>query len=179
MASPLEQQQAIEALSASGSLDNTRKQPAAYKRNADMMNAFPLLVVPVVIYNFLAIIYGFSGGDSSAAYTSLTQPLFSIPMPSAGTIWHVSIGDVLLLGGMFCLFFELIKSTQSDQMAIINHSLSLVVFVVCLIEFLLLPPFATSTFFLLSMMALMDVVAGFIVTIISARKDIEFGGGAH
>ena len=98
-------------------------------------------------------------------------------MPSHGTVWKISIGDVILLGGLVCLFFELIKSTNSDQLAIINHSLSLVVFVVALIEFLLLPTFATSTFFLLSMMALMDVVAGFIVTIISARKDIEIGPG--
>jgi hypothetical protein len=176
MASPLEQQQAIEALSVSGQLDNSRRQ-APYKRNADLMNAFPLLVVPVVMYNVMAIFAMLGGSDANAAFHTMTSVLFSVPMPSPGTSWSVSIGDILLLVGLFCLFFELIKSTQSDQLAIINHSLSLVVFVVCLIEFLLLRPFATSTFFLLSMMALLDVVAGFIVTIISARKDIEFGGG--
>jgi hypothetical protein len=37
---------------------------------------------------------------------------------------------------------------------------------------LLLRSFATSTFFFLTMMVLLDVVAGFIVTAIAARKDI-------
>ena len=56
-----------------------------------------------------------------------------------------------------------------------NHSLSMILFIVCLVEFLLLKPFATSTFFLVTSMTLMDVLAGFIVTAISARKDIDFG----
>ena len=42
-------------------------------------------------------------------------------------------------------------------------------------EFLLAPAFATSTFFLLGVMVLLDVLAGFIVTIVSARRDIDFG----
>ncbi len=52
----------------------------------------------------------------------------------------------------------------------------MILFVVCLVEFLLMRPFATSTFFLMSTMTFMDVLAGFIVTAISARKDIDFGG---
>lgn len=176
MVSPLEKEALVEALSVSGELDNQRRRPAQ-KRNADLMTAFPLLIVPVVMYNIMAIFAMLGGADANAAFQSMTGTLFSVSMPSPGTEWRVSIGDILLLVGLVCLFFEMIKSTQSDQMAIINHSLSLVVFVVCLIEFLLLRPFATSIFFLLSMMALLDVVAGFIVTIIAARKDIGFGGG--
>ena len=40
---------------------------------------------------------------------------------------------------------------------------------------LLLPAFATSTFFLLALMVLLDVLAGFIVTIVAARRDVDFG----
>jgi len=36
--------------------------------------------------------------------------------------------------------------------------------------------FATSAFFLLTAMVLLDVLAGFIVTIVASRRDIEFGG---
>jgi hypothetical protein len=35
---------------------------------------------------------------------------------------------------------------------------------------------ATSTFFLLTLMVLLDVLAGFIVTIVSARRDVDLGG---
>ena len=55
--------------------------------------------------------------------------------------------------------------------------LSMILFVICLVEFLLIKGFATSTFFLIVTMVMLDVLAGFIVTIISARKDLEFGAG--
>jgi hypothetical protein len=47
-----------------------------------------------------------------------------------------------------------------------------------LVEFLLIKGFATSTFFLIVTMVMLDVLAGFIVTIISARKDLDFGASA-
>jgi hypothetical protein len=150
-------------------------QPQVNDRKRDMLNAVPLMIIPVVLYNIVALLSMVSGNDPTSAVNGINQIWFSIDMPTKATVWNISIGDTILLAGLFCLFFELIKSTQSDQTAIINHSLSLIVFIACLIEFMLLHPFATSVFFLLSMMALMDVVAGFIVTIQSARRDVEFG----
>ncbi|MES1202739.1 MAG: hypothetical protein ABUS57_14985, partial [Pseudomonadota bacterium] len=41
---------------------------------------------------------------------------------------------------------------------------------------LLHPAFATSTFFFILVMALLDVLAGVVVTIVSARRDVEFSG---
>ncbi|ESQ88717.1 membrane protein [Asticcacaulis sp. AC460] len=146
------------------------------KKEISVITAFPLLVIPWLVYNVLAVIAMWSGAESGvAAYESVVTPLFSIPMPAGGTKWAVSLGDIILLGALICLFFELLKSTKSDKVAIINHSLSMVLFIACLVEFLLLRPFATSIFFLLTAMTLMDVLAGFIVTAISARKDIDFG----
>lgn len=80
-----------------------------------------------------------------------------------------------MAASLVVLFVELLKSTTSRRIAIINHSLSMVLFIFCLVEFLLFPAFATSTFFLVTLMVLLDVLAGFIVTIVSARRDIEFG----
>ncbi|MGA9657516.1 MAG: hypothetical protein WBQ60_00240 [Asticcacaulis sp.] len=148
---------------------------AGHKRGFSLITAFPLLVIPFVVYNILAAFSLVGGSDPLAAYNATTQILFSVPMPSQGTRWAVSMGDVILLGSLICLFFELLKSTKSDRMAIVNHSLSMILFILCLVEFLLFPAFATSTFFLLSFMTLMDVLAGFIVTAISARKDVDFG----
>ncbi|MFT4090026.1 MAG: hypothetical protein QM645_04790 [Asticcacaulis sp.] len=143
-------------------------------RQTSPLTAFPLLAIPVLVYNLLAFI-SLVGGDPDSAYNGLTQAWFSIPMPSEGTRWIVSVGDVIVLVGLFMLFFELLKSTSSDQVAIVNHSFSMILFIICLVEFLLLRPFGTSVFFLLTMMTLLDVLAGFIVTIITARRD--FGAG--
>jgi hypothetical protein len=52
----------------------------------------------------------------------------------------------------------------------------MLVFVIAMALFLLVGRFGTSVFFLLTMMALMDTVAGFVVTIVAARRDLAVGG---
>ncbi len=138
-----------------------------------MLIALPLLAIPVVLYN-IVILFGAGSGGMAAADETLRQAMFSIPMAS-GASWNVGIGDLILFLSLILLFFELLKSTSSQKVAIVNHALSMILFVVCLVEFLLIRGFATSTFFLITTMVMLDVLAGFIVTIISARKDLDFG----
>jgi len=135
-----------------------------------MFTAFPLLALPVVVYNLFVLTL--SGGFRSvAAQDTLNRTLFNVAMPAGS--WAVSLGDLLLAGSLVVLFIELLKSTTSKRAAIVNQSLSLVLFIFCLIEFLLSPAFASSTFFLISLMVLLDVMAGVVISIVSARRDIE------
>ena len=138
-----------------------------------MFAAFPLLALPVVVYNLLALTLD-GGFRATTAQADLGRQMFTIHMAS-GAPWAVSLGDLILAGALVVLFVELLKSTTSQRIAIINHTLSMVLFIVCLVEFLLFPAFATSTFFLITLMVLLDVLAGFIVTIVAARRDIDFG----
>ena len=140
-----------------------------------MLIALPLLLIPVVLYNIVILFGATGGGGMAEADAILRDPLFSIPMTS-GANWSVGVGALILFLSLILLFFELLKSTSSQKVAIVNHALSLIVFVVCLVEFLLIRGFATSTFFLIVSMVMLDVLAGFIVTIIAARKDLDFGG---
>lgn len=132
-----------------------------------MIAALPLLALPVLVYNLVALVGGAAG---------LTEPLFLVRMAS-GVDWPVSAGDLLLAVSLVVLFVELLKSTNSRRAAIVNHGLSMLLFVICLVELLLAPAFATSTFFLITLMVLLDVLAGFIVTILAARRDVDFGAG--
>lgn len=139
-----------------------------------MFAAFPLLALPVLLYNLLVLTI--AGGYASAdAQARMAGQLFTIHTASRA-VWSISISDLLLAAALVVLFVELLKSTTSRQVAIINHSLSMVLFIVCLVEFLLFPAFATSAFFLLTLMVLLDVLAGFIVTIVAARREIDFHG---
>ena len=140
-----------------------------------MFAAFPLLALPVVVYNL--IVLAMRGGLHTAdATTQFADRVFSVRMTSGG-LWELSLGDLFLAASLVILFIELLKSTTSRKVAIINHSLSMILFIVCLVEFLLFRGFATSVFFLITLMVLLDVLAGFIVTIISARRDIDLAGG--
>lgn len=147
---------------------------------------FPLLVIPVALYNLLAL--GFGGAvetvnaqgelvraTSAPILQLLNGPFMHLPMIS-GVDWMLTKGDAILLLAIVFLFLEILKSTSTGTSTIVNHAISMMLFIVCLIQFLLLPNFATSTFFILMSMALLDVLAGVVVTIVSARRDFGVAG---
>ena len=138
-----------------------------------MIGMFPLLFIVVFVYAIVAMIFGGGSGIEMAAF--LDQSVMSIPMHE-NMLWELTRGDVFLLVGLVLLFVEIIGSSKSDKRTIINHGLSMGVFVAALLAFVLSSPFATSTFFFLMVLTLIDVVAGFIITIRVARRDIGFGG---
>lgn len=146
---------------------------------------FPLLIIPVIIYNIVAwgrsifidetvIIDGVETTISVAEW--FRSVLVTVPMPTGGA-WEISPGDILLGLSLFFLFLELIKSTDTGKSTLVNHSFSMGVFVLCLVEFLLFAPFATSVFVLITIMTLLDVLAGFIVTTVTARRDFGVAPG--
>jgi hypothetical protein len=128
----------------------------------------PLLIFPWLAYN--AIVFLLYGGNGA----NWSNTLFSIPMVS-GTPWAVTAADIMLALSLVVLFFEIVKSTQTGRSSVLEHMLSTLVFIIFLVEFLLVPQAATSVFFILMVMALFDVVAGFTVSITSAGRDVTMG----
>ena len=138
--------------------------PHAPRRNGPFIP--PLLVVPFVLYNIVAFLFF---GGSPAGWAS---GLFTIPMVS-GTPWAVTAGDFLLVIGIVCLFIEVLKSTNAGRSSIVEHMLSMVLFVAFLIEFLLVRGAAHPVFFTMMVITLIDVLAGFSVSIRSAGRDVN------
>lgn len=141
------------------------------------LEVFPLLLIPVAIYNLMALFSPDSppGSTEAALPAMMRSEAFALPMLSRSEM-SLSWGDLLLLLAIVLLLVEVIKSARTASPAIINHMLSLGVFIVCLIEFLILPSFASSAFFLITMIVLLDALAGMVVSIISARRDLDVGG---
>jgi hypothetical protein len=95
-------------------------------------------------------------------------------MPSTGT-WEFRIADLIILITMILLFIELLKSTYTSASSMVDHGLSMLVMIACLIEFLLVKQAATSAFFFILIASLIDVTAGFMIGIRVAKRDIGFG----
>jgi hypothetical protein len=125
-----------------------------------MLRAVPLLALIVIAYDVMAV----------AAPAALAGPVLGFALPS-GAPWRLAGGELLLAVGLILLYVEIFKSTRTSQASIIDHVLSLVVFVVCIVEFLVWSPAGTGVFFVITLMVLIDVIAGFTVTITSARRD--------
>jgi hypothetical protein len=106
----------------------------------------------------------------------LSTPLVEngITMISGG-VWKFTWGDLLLLIGVVMLFIEIVKATYTGTASMIDHGLSMLVFIAFLVQFLLVNQAASSVFFLLMMMAMIDVIAGFTIGIRVAKRDIGFG----
>ena len=121
---------------------------------------FPLLIIPIAIYNIMAFLIPVPW-DSELA---------TIRMMSGGS-WRIVFSDLLLALALIMLFFETIKATRTSARSIVDHMLSTLVFVGALIEFLLVDRAATSTFALIVLICLIDVIGGYTVSIRTARRD--------
>jgi hypothetical protein len=114
------------------------------------MVGFPLLLIPLAIYNIVVFLM---------PSVSFAEPLFKLPLMS-GAEWPVNLSDLLLAIGIFLLLLEVIKGARPGAKFLTDHLLSLIVFAAAAAEFVLWPRFGTSTYFLLSMLALVDFLSG-------------------
>ncbi len=127
---------------------------------------FPLLLIPFAIYNMIAFL---------TPGVSWTATVTTVHMMS-GQDWVLTWEDILIAFAIFLLWIEIIKSTRIGMRSVMDHILAMALFVAMLIEFLLVQRAGTSTFFLLTIIALVDVLAGFIVSMRSSTRQIEVEG---
>ena len=111
-------------------------------------------------------------GPEGVRRPALAAELFTVDLMS-GARWSFTAHDAFMAGGVLILYFEIFKSTRTGVASVLDHTLSTLVFIVFLVEFLVVEACGTSTFFVLGLMALLDVIAGFTVSIGAARR--EFG----
>src|SRR5436305_641210 len=114
------------------------------------MIGFPLLLIPLAICNI--IVFLMPG-------VAFATPLFTLTLMS-GTAWTVTLSDVLMALGILLLMFEVIKGARPGAKYFMDHLLSFVVFAGAAAEFVMLPQFGSSTYFLLAMLALVDFLCG-------------------
>jgi hypothetical protein len=126
---------------------------------------FPLFLIPLIAYNIIVFTAG-----SAGARSVLDSPLFEFRLVS-GAVFSLDVSTLLIIISLHLIYFEILKSVRSSVSTIINHTLSLIIFIVFLVEFITVPQAGTTDFFVLMAMSLLVVIAGFTVSISSARRD--------
>jgi hypothetical protein len=127
---------------------------------------FPLLVIPFAIYNIVAFLM---------PGVSWSGTIATVHMVS-GADWTMTAGDILIAVAMLLLFGEVMKSTRISLRSVVDHALSLILFLAMLVEFLLVKQAATATFFLMLVISFVDVLGGFAVSLRSAQRDLTVEG---
>lgn len=133
-----------------------------------MFRAIPLFVLLLVAYNVSMVF-----GDN--VNSLLSSSLYSFGLIS-GASWTLTVSDLYITLGVITLYIEILKATRTGTASVIDHGLSMLVFIIFLVEFLVVQACGTSTFFILGLMSLLDVIAGFTVSIVAARRDFSIGG---
>lgn len=150
--------------------------------------SIPLIVLALILYNVVVVVLGGSvapdavgtgaadGSDVGILRTVLIE--FPSIRGDAGPVWNFTWGDLLIFITLLLLFVEIVKATYTSTASLLDHGLSMLVFIACLIEFLMVNSAYTSVFFIIMVATLIDVVAGYTIGIRVARRDIGFGGVA-
>ncbi len=131
----------------------------------EMLRFFPFMVLAAGAYGLTVAVSG----------VPLTAEVAAFNLPSA-TRFSLTVSELLLALSTIVLFFEIMNATSAKSSSILNHGLSMLVFIACFIGFLLVPGFGTGTFLIITLMALVDVVAGYSISILTARRDMTLGG---
>lgn len=134
-----------------------------------LLLSFPLLALILLAYT--TIVFGAERGPVVLDETIMTVSMMS------GALLTLTRGDMLILVGLCLLFFEVMKAARVGAGTIIDHMLSTAVFIAALVAFLLVEVAGTSVFLILVVLCLIDVVAGYTISIRSARRDVNLDGG--
>jgi hypothetical protein len=138
-----------------------------------MILSIPWLIIAIVLYNMIAFSSSWPAPGTGAPNV-FNEPLISFDLIS-GANWALTVGDLVTIITLGLLFIELIKATRTGGSSIVDHAFSMVLFMICGIEFLTVRQAGTSEFFFILVVTLIDVVAGFSITIRGARRDFGLG----
>ena len=123
------------------------------------MIGFPLLLIPLAIYNiFIFLMPG----------VAFTSPIVSVTLTS-GVVWTPTFGDALIALAIIMLLVEIIKASRPGARYLTDHLLSLIVFGGAVVEFLFLKALGTSDFFLLTVLTGVEFVAGAVIGLRNRR----------
>jgi len=136
---------------------------ASIQRRTSSLDYIPLFFVVWVLYHI-----GFMAGISFWYLVPLS--LFSWPLPS-GAQWYLTGSDIFIILAVITLYFKILLASKSGR-TFLGHSLSMLMFIVFLVDFLLVEPAGTSTFLIITFMSLLNVIAGFIINGAIARREL-------
>jgi hypothetical protein len=123
--------------------------------------AFPLLLVPFVLYNMAAFLLNLPLGTV----------LFGFSLPSGESL-AVNIGDLLVILGVLLLYLEILKVTRLAAKAVMDHLLSVMLLAAMVVELVTVKQAATSAFLILLVLSFVDVISGLSLAIADPGRNI-------
>lgn len=111
--------------------------------------AFPLLLIPFALYNMAVFLLDLSPSLEIA----------ELPLPT-DTRLPITLGEALIGLALLLLYLEALKTARFGSKVAMDHVLAFLIFAAMAAELALVPKAQTSTFLILTAIALMDLLIG-------------------
>lgn len=137
----------------------------------------PFTLVPLVLYVLAAFfLYPeasvIADPGESAAHPFWGDTLVSVQLVS-GQQWALSWGDALVVLALAFLLFALLRTASKRSMTVIGNMVMVVTLCIYIILFLAADFAGTSTFFLLTIIALVDTLATVSISMVASHSTVE------
>jgi len=132
------------------------------------ISQFPLFGFLLIIYNIISGTLFYSNPNDYY----IDKTIISLTFPD-NVIFSFTYIELWIITGLVILFIETIKHFQQMNKSIFEHIFAMFVFILFIIEFIFVP-FATNTaFFIILLFSGVQMISGFVSTIIAARRDFS------
>jgi hypothetical protein len=132
-----------------------------------VLRFIPILVIPLLIYTFVAITQGANTPDALAGV------VFSMHVAS-GDQFILTMSGLITLIAVLCLFLEVVRSAIPNRNALIENMATAILLVLCIGIFLLVRGFGTAEFFLLTLLLLLDYLTDSTIMVFTARRTVQY-----
>jgi hypothetical protein len=135
-----------------------------------VLRFIPILVIPLLIYAFVAIT---NGANTVAALNGVVLSLHV----ASGDQFILTTGGLITLIAVLCLFLEVVRSAIPNKNALIENMATAILLVFCIGIFLLVRGFGTAEFFLLTLLLLLDYLTDSTIMVFTARRTVTYENG--
>lgn len=128
----------------------------------------PSLIIVLIVFNVML-------SSDPSGFDPRSVPSMTIEMPSGGT-WYAGYGIFLQLGALLLLGLEILKHTRFPERSALERTISLLILVVLVIEFVAWEPACNHTCAVLIMISFLNVICGYVVCAAKTKREFDLGG---
>ncbi|MDR3372182.1 MAG: hypothetical protein P4L98_00495 [Ancalomicrobiaceae bacterium] len=137
------------------------------------LQLIPLTLIPLIVYLIVAFLAPTAGAGDTRIWDDAS---FTMTMLSGGK-FTMQWQHVLLSFSLIFLFIEILKATRQSTQEIYDHMLSMIAFIIYLVLFITVARCSHAVFFILMVISLIDVVSGFLVSMVAGRRSLQVENG--
>ena len=142
-----------------------------------MMGLIPFTLVPLILYVFAALfLYDPSNYVVEPGQVAL-HPFWSEAVVSmklvSGQNWALSYGDLVITIAVILLLFSILRSASTSRTSVLGNMVMVLTLCIYIILFLTVGFAGTSTFFLLTIVALIDTLSTVSISMVASHSSVD------